>query len=371
MATVFARALLYVVLLVVAIAAVAGSPSHRDAVPGDGLPAPEARWRTTWVQVVVARYAEDVSWLANLPFQDIVVYDKFDKAAAEEAEAEAEADADPETDPEEPEPETEAEAVVDSDGPVVLFAPPRPKKRRSTQPRRRRQRQPSALTDDHGNPPPSARVERLPNVGRCDHTYLHHIVHGWDRLADVTIFVPGSCATSRSKWNKLQWIVSQVGRTGDSAFPVDLQTDDPVYMQLGDFMLNSYQASAPSNAAVNPETSLQLCKHRPFGIFYYAAFPELPPVHEVVYQGVFAVSRRHIQQHGRERYERLLAYLDTHSNPEAGHYMERSWLAAFYPVPRDCMSLPVNERELERKQAVFVAALVAALWMTWAMAPAR
>lgn len=388
-----AQLVLYIALVVVAIAAVLQSPGSLDVTGSAGLPAREARWRTTWVQVVVARYAEDVSWLANLPFQDILVYDKFDGAAvAKWAEADEEAAAREEEETDEAAADagpggvmaggssTAAGYVAEGGGDgecamapqdsEVLFAPPQKRKKQRRRRRSSSRRKPPPV-DDHGKPPGSARVVRLPNVGRCDHTYLHHIVDAWDRLADVTIFVPGSCATSRSKWNKLQWIVGHVGRTGDSAFPVDLVTDDPVYMALGDFMLNSYVASAPSNAAINPESSLQLSRHRPYGIWYYAAFPDLPPVHEVVYQGVFAVSRRHIRQHGRERYQRLLSYLDSHSNPEAGHYMERGWLAAFHPVPRECMSLPTDEREVGRRQALCVTALVAALWTLWALAPAR
>jgi len=31
----------------------------------------------------------------------------------------------------------------------------------------------------------------LKNEGRCDHTYLYHIIHNYDNLADVTIFTKG------------------------------------------------------------------------------------------------------------------------------------------------------------------------------------
>ena len=34
--------------------------------------------------------------------------------------------------------------------------------------------------------------ERLPNVGRESHTYLHHIVANYDHLASVTVFTQGS-----------------------------------------------------------------------------------------------------------------------------------------------------------------------------------
>lgn len=59
---------------------------------------------------------------------------------------------------------------------------------------------------DHGVPPevvtvydkrgdlelPCVRVAKLPNVGREGHTYLHHIVENYDRLAAVTYFCQGN-----------------------------------------------------------------------------------------------------------------------------------------------------------------------------------
>lgn len=269
------------------------------------------------VQVVVARYAEDLSWLRQLPFRDIIVYDKFDdprrkvlRKFLKRVRAGELGDADLDNLADLREELDELDELAADDGDVRT-----------------------------GPPPPYAKVVKMPNVGRCDHTYLYHIVTNWDNLADVTIFVPGSCASAQSKWNKLQWIVSQVGRTGDSAFPVDHVTVTPLNEQLGAFKLDSYVASEAANAAMNPESTLQLSRHRPFGVFFRAMFPDMPAVHEVVYQGVFAVSRKHVQQHPRSRYERLLSCLDSHSNPEAGHYMERSWLAAFHPVPPGCKSL--------------------------------
>jgi len=42
-------------------------------------------------------------------------------------------------------------------------------------------------------------IKDLPNVGRCDHTYIYHIVNNYDNLADVTIFLPGSCMDSHKR----------------------------------------------------------------------------------------------------------------------------------------------------------------------------
>ena len=51
--------------------------------------------------------------------------------------------------------------------------------------------------------------------------------------------------------------------------------------------------------------------------------------------GIFAISKQHIQNRSLESYKQLITYLDHHSNPEAGHYFERSWLAIFHSVPEN------------------------------------
>lgn len=290
-----AVALLLVAAL--ALAAVAASSDIWDFATR--LPLPGVRTPAR-VQVVVARYAEDVSWLRLLPFRDVVVYDKNDRG--------------------------------DRTG---------------------------------GNPPAWARVLPLPNVGRCDHSYLHHIVHNWDRLADVTLFLPGSCSNSQRKWNKLAWVTARVCKMGDSAFPLDMQTKGALNVELGNFALRSYQATGVVNAGVNPESRLKPCAHRPFGKFYRHAFPDQPQVRGVVYQGVFAVSRAHIRQHPRQRYERLLRLLDDHSNPEAGHYVERAWLAAFHPVPRRCTRLSEWDDSRVKGWTAYLGCVTLATLLAW------
>lgn len=225
------------------------------------------------IQVVVARYAEDLAWLTDPPFdtlKNVIVYDKNDGGDA-----------------------------------------------------------------SHGNPPPYARVERLPNVGREGHTYLHHIVTHWDTLADVTVFVMGSCRDTRQKWIKAAWVARRVQDTGDSAIP-DTALARPLHEALGDFSIESYGSSDATNARLNPETYLLPCPHRPLGVWLRAN--GMPPVHGVTARAMFAVSRRHIQQRPRAFYEGLLRYLDHHSNPEAGQFLERAWLAVFHPIPLACRS---------------------------------
>lgn len=249
------------------------------------------------VQVVVARYAEDLSWLRQLPFTDVVVYDKNDRG-----------------------------------------------------------------DESHGDPPAHAVVKRLPNVGRESHTYLHHILTNWDALADVTLFITGSTAELLPRWRKTEAVVLHASRTGSSAFPVDFVAREPIQVASGEFRMDGYVSAGASNAYANPNAEMMPCPHRPFGAFYRASFSGEPPVYEEMTQGVLAVSREHIRQHPRSRYERLIRYLDSHSNPEAVHYFERCWSAVFAPFPSTCYVHGAWRAISPKMLATFVAT-VASTWL--------
>jgi hypothetical protein len=261
------------------------------------------------VQVVVSRYAEDVSWLDRLPYRDLIVYDKFDQCDK-------------------------------GTGKMLEEC-------------------------HHGNPPTYATVVKLPNVGRCDHTYLHHIVENWDDLADVTLFVPGSCPAFKDKWRKLQWVVDRVCDQEGSAFPVTGPYLRPIHHHLAHFQIDKYEATDLKNSSFNPENSLQPSAHRPFGTFFNEYFPEHPGVHHVIFQGIFAVTREDIRHTSRETYARLADALASHSNPEAGHFMERCWLACFTPFSKERLSSANRDWGEEAFSILWaVIALVSLAWMT-------
>jgi hypothetical protein len=183
-------------------------------------------------------------------------------------------------------------------------------------------------------PHPYLAVKKLPNVGRCDHTYLHHILDRYDSLADVTIFLPGSC-TDPHKKGHTDALVRKCLLTRDSVFHGPMERD--VLSDFRDFQLDDWVATNKANSARNAESKLLPCPIRPFGSWYQTNFPDVPPIKAFCFYGILAVSKEHIRQHPRERYQRMIRYLDHHSNPEAGHYMERAWGALFYPYPSGCL----------------------------------
>ena len=180
----------------------------------------------------------------------------------------------------------------------------------------------------------NCKVINLDNVGRCDHTYLYHIIKNYNNLADVTIFLPASCMDSHKKeftFNVIKHVLETKNTVLQGGILNDVRTD------LYNFTLDEWRATNPDNITVNPESTLEKSPIRPFGKWYDENFDPNLKIKVFCFYGIIAIAREHIIQHPIERYERLIKYINTSSNPEAGHYMERSWGAIFYPYPDACI----------------------------------
>lgn len=179
----------------------------------------------------------------------------------------------------------------------------------------------------------------VPNVGVNVHTILYHIVHHYDHLSDVTVFLPGSCMDAHKGRKTLQ-TVRLVEQTNNSVFVVDkLHRDQTVGQEFYNFTLDTWANTNPQNRALNPESALKQCDIRPFGAWYAHFFPNMD-VYSVNFYVMFAVSREHILQRSKASYEELLAQVDTDKNEESAHYFERAFLAVFHPIPQECLFLP-------------------------------
>ena len=174
------------------------------------------------------------------------------------------------------------------------------------------------------------RIEKLQNVGKCDHTYLYHIINNYDNLADVTVFLPGS-AHMKEKMKKTKRIMNELenNNNNNSVFLGSSMND--VKTQLYNFKLDEWKTSNKENFNQNHESKLSVAYKRPFGKWFESNFGSIQIQH-VSYGGIMAISKQHILQHSKNYYQNLIKELDNHSNPEAGHYIERAWEAVFYPM---------------------------------------
>ena len=190
------------------------------------------------------------------------------------------------------------------------------------------------------------KVITLPNIGRCDHTYLYHMYTMYKELATVTIFTTGS-AYLPHKHGNIRFTVPKVFETKNSVFRA---MHEPNFKdKFAHFQLDVWRATNINNQENASKNSLHPSRIRPFGKWYDALFDGIETQY-AVYGGVFAVSRGHIRHRTQKMYREFLDHFPQHSNPEVGHYFERAWLAIFHPVPKKCIFLenenppPMNVR---------------------------
>ena len=106
---------------------------------------------------------------------------------------------------------------------------------------------------------------------------------------------------------------------------------DGVKETLYNFTRDYYFSEDETNRFYNPDTKLEPASIRPFGKWYEKYFGDLF-IQYVSFYGIFGVNRKHIQQHPKSYYETFLNEFTDSSNPEVGHYFERSWVAMFSPM---------------------------------------
>ena len=180
--------------------------------------------------------------------------------------------------------------------------------------------------DDFFKPPNLKKIVKLENVGVCDHTYIYHIIENYDNLADVTIFLPGSCSDSH-KINKTNYVLEETIHTKDTV--LQSYSPDP---NLYHFKLDDWLSTNEKNKTINNESSLRPCDIRPYGKWFEHVFPELNITeHSPTYFGIFSISKKHIQNRTKEFYQKYIQYMNKHKNEESAHYVERSYHALFRP----------------------------------------
>lgn len=182
--------------------------------------------------------------------------------------------------------------------------------------------------------PSYAKIVSLPNVGKCDHTYLYHIIDNYDNLAKITVFLPASCTMNAIKTNKTYRVLQYVEKTQNSAF-IGQPVND-VGQDLYDFRIDWYVTANKENRQLNNGSAVKPCAIAPFGKWFYSNFGNTKTT-LVDYTSIFAVAQDHILQHPKEYYENLIKYVDDDISPECGHFMERAWVTVFSPLPAECL----------------------------------
>lgn len=228
------------------------------------------------VDIIVARYAENLSWLKNIPIPDsntivsLYIYNKGCKLSK-----------------------------TDDIMPHV----------------------PYFVKDVH--------LIELRNVGRCDHTYLYHVVNNYDCLADVTIFLTASANIPR-KWAQTIHTIRNVFKHHGPAIKGHYSGN--VRSALGGFTIESHMADCMENRIANPTSQTTRASTRPFGLWYSKYFNH--DIEHVCYLGILSAHRFQVHMRPKEFYMSLVQELSVADNVEVGHFIERSWFAIFTNYPK-------------------------------------
>ena len=172
----------------------------------------------------------------------------------------------------------------------------------------------------------------IDNVGRESHTYLYHIIKYYDNLNDIIIFLPGSIELV-PKYSKAYLLLILINFHNNAVFQVDLYRPNGVNNDLYDQRIIDYKTSSVKNKEIL--SSLEINKTNqsqiyPYGKWYDHHFKF--DIKNSSYYGIFSISKNDILNHDKQYYIELIKNLDYASNPEEGHYFERSWEAVFYPL---------------------------------------
>ncbi|XP_038074889.1 uncharacterized protein LOC119742791 isoform X1 [Patiria miniata] len=162
--------------------------------------------------------------------------------------------------------------------------------------------------------------EKLPNVGREGHTYLHHIITHYNNLPNVTIFLQAAFRFHRGfcHRNPLRYISS--ARAGIPC----IHPDELVVRKWG-------KLKHVANFKQDRKAGLMRVTALTFGEFYRVLFGAPPPKDGMphCYCGCFGATREMIRKHPLHVYQKAIAFMNDHSNPEEGHYIERLWYWMF------------------------------------------
>eukprot|EP00466_Bigelowiella_natans_P010339 jgi/Bigna1/130770/aug1.12_g5478 len=216
------------------------------------------------------------------------------------------------------------------------------------------------------NPPPSA-VEILPNVGRESHTFLHHIIKNYEKLADWTVFSQaaepgfGFRGGDRSSGHLIDGVIFEdylapFPDGKDSLFILSSAATFPEGMQSSrlDLFLRNVSSTKGTQCPLSQEKGWSpwwIDKNHPHVTLFKSTQPNAPTPIEFYQRYVapgaidtpqsltlvfscgarFSVSRERILRHPIGYYKRLLAQVSKHKNPIQGFYLEAMWYDIFHP----------------------------------------
>ena len=156
----------------------------------------------------------------------------------------------------------------------------------------------------------------LPNIGRESHTYLYHIIQNYDNLANKTLFIQGHVHDHKllpfNEYFNNESFTARKSILNMNIFKNNIN-------HSGKF-LKDLQKGNLKKSKYTPYQWLQT-----IGIDLSNNITQI----DMVWGANFAVSKDLILSKPKIFYENIIKYVEYDSNPEEGHFFERSWYLIF------------------------------------------
>jgi hypothetical protein len=172
----------------------------------------------------------------------------------------------------------------------------------------------------------------LPNIGKCDHTYLHYIIEHYDDLPEMIVFAPASCYSNPRKKTLFNQVLYHAIINKTTVF-VGKQIPDLLKGNY-EFTLDKWESTNSENRTI--DINLDISPIRPYGKWYETYFNESCPF--ITFFAIMSVHKNDILKKPRSWYQQFLNMLLT-PNPEQGHYIERSWGLIFSNTKASIISI--------------------------------
>jgi hypothetical protein len=171
------------------------------------------------------------------------------------------------------------------------------------------------------------KIINLENVGRDCHTFLYHIYTNYDKLHDITIFLPGSVDMFYKKIIAKD-LLKSINKY-NKAFFLCQPVDNMHKNNLFNFTMDKYTCTNKQNYNLNKMSEIEKSKIRPFGKWYKYHINNDFNINYLSYNCIFSVDKRDILNNSKQFYYNLMNEMNYHNNHETVHYLERSWATLF------------------------------------------
>jgi len=159
----------------------------------------------------------------------------------------------------------------------------------------------------------------LNNVGRESHTYLYHIINNYNNLKKITIFFQGNISDHNDK------ILDIEDYFQDKDFIGKLDNYDINLLKKEINHFGKYKKDLKTG-------NMRKSDFLPFDWINNIIGIDLNNISnfsKVVWNANFSIKKELILKKSINFYKNILRYISDHSNPEEGHFLERSWYIIF------------------------------------------